>query len=76
MVSRAATTRTNPRRIPTRGCIRKSQAAPALLSYLGQVLTDNRHGLLVNVQASLAEGRRHGRTRLRRADALRLQAAP
>jgi transposase len=35
---------------------RKSQAAPALLSYLGHVLTDNRHGLVVNVQASLAEG--------------------
>lgn len=35
---------------------RKSDAAPALLSYLGHVLTDNRHGLVVNVQASLAGG--------------------
>jgi IS5 family transposase len=35
---------------------RKSDAAPALLSYLGHVLTDNRHGLVVNVQASLAAG--------------------
>lgn len=35
---------------------RKSQAAPALLSYLGHVLTDNRHGLVVDVQASLARG--------------------
>jgi hypothetical protein len=35
---------------------RKSHAAPALPSYLGHVLTDNRHGLVVNVQASLSEG--------------------
>jgi len=35
---------------------RKSSAAPALPSYLGHVLTDNRHGLVVNVQASLSEG--------------------
>ncbi|WP_027820875.1 IS5 family transposase [Paraburkholderia bannensis] len=36
---------------------RKSCAAPALPSYLGHVLTDNRHGLVVNVQASQANGR-------------------
>ena len=36
---------------------RKSQAAPAQLSYLGHVLTDNRHGLVVNVQASRSDGR-------------------
>lgn len=36
---------------------RKSNAAPALPSYLGHVLTDNRHGLVVNVQASRANGR-------------------
>lgn len=35
---------------------RKSQAAPALPSYLGHVLTDNRHGLVVNVQASTSDG--------------------
>jgi IS5 family transposase len=35
---------------------RKSNAAPALPSYLGHVLTDNRHGLVVNVQASAADG--------------------
>ena len=35
---------------------RKSNAAPALLSYLGHVLTDNRHGLVVNVQASASSG--------------------
>lgn len=35
---------------------RKSNAAPALLSYLGHVLTDNRHGLVVNAQASQANG--------------------
>lgn len=35
---------------------RKSHAAPALPSYLGHVLTDNRHGLVVNVQASEANG--------------------
>ena len=35
---------------------RKSNAAPALPSYLGHVLTDNRHGLVVNVQASEANG--------------------
>jgi transposase len=35
---------------------RKSHAAPALPSYLGHVLSDNRHGLVVNVQASTAGG--------------------
>jgi hypothetical protein len=35
---------------------RKSQAAPALPSYLSHVLTDNRHGLVVNVQASTSDG--------------------
>ena len=36
---------------------RKSNAAPALPSYLGHVLTDNRHGLVVNVQASASDGK-------------------
>lgn len=36
---------------------RKSNSAPALPSYLGHVLTDNRHGLVVNVQASQANGK-------------------
>ncbi len=36
---------------------RKSNAVPALPSYLGHVLTDNRHGLVVDVQASTANGR-------------------
>ncbi len=35
---------------------RKSHAAPALPSYLGHVLTDNQHGLVVNVQASQSDG--------------------
>ena len=35
---------------------RKSSAAPALPSYLARVLTDNRHGLVVNVQASTSDG--------------------
>ena len=35
---------------------RKSSTAPAQLSYLGHVLTDNRHGLVVNVRASTADG--------------------
>jgi hypothetical protein len=35
---------------------RKSNAAPALPSYLGHVLSDNRHGLVVNVQASTSTG--------------------
>jgi len=35
---------------------RKSDAAPALPSYLGHVLSDNRHGLVVNVQASASAG--------------------
>jgi hypothetical protein len=35
---------------------RKSQAAPALPSYLGHVLTDNLHGLVVNVRASQSNG--------------------
>ena len=36
---------------------RKSQAAPALPSYLEPVLTDNRHGLVVIVQASSSDGK-------------------
>jgi len=35
---------------------RKSHAAPALPSYLGHVLSDNRHGLVANVRASQANG--------------------
>lgn len=35
---------------------RKSRVAPAQLSYLGHILTDNRHGLVVNVRASIADG--------------------
>lgn len=35
---------------------RKSNAAPALPSYLGHVLSDNRHGLVVNVQAGASDG--------------------
>lgn len=35
---------------------RKSSVAPAQLSYLGHVLTANRHGLVVNVRASTADG--------------------
>jgi transposase len=35
---------------------RKSNAAPALPSYLGHVLTDNQHGLVVNVRASRSDG--------------------
>ena len=35
---------------------RKSNAAPALPSYLGHVMTDNLHGLVVNVQASQSDG--------------------
>jgi transposase len=36
---------------------RKSNAAPALPSYLGHVLTDNRHGLVVSVAATTSDGR-------------------
>jgi transposase len=35
---------------------RKSDAAPALPSYIGHVVTDNRHGLVVNVRATQASG--------------------
>ncbi|WP_088279124.1 IS5 family transposase [Ideonella sp. A 288] len=35
---------------------RKSNVAPALPSFQGHVLTDNRHGLVVNVKASTADG--------------------
>lgn len=35
---------------------RKSNAAPALPHDLGHVLTDNRHGLVVNMQASTSNG--------------------
>ena len=35
---------------------RKSNAAPAQPSFLGHVLSDNRHGLVVNVRASQADG--------------------
>ena len=36
---------------------RKSNGIAAQLCYLGHVLTDNRHGLVVNVRASQANGR-------------------
>jgi transposase len=35
---------------------RKSNAAPAQLSYLGHAMTDNRHALVVNAQVSAATG--------------------
>jgi transposase len=35
---------------------RKSDVAPAILGYQGHILTDNRHGLAVDVQASMATG--------------------
>ena len=35
---------------------RKSSAAPALPSFQGHVLTDNQHGLVVNVRASTSDG--------------------
>lgn len=38
-------------------CIARAMRAPALPSYLGHVLTDNRRGRVVNAQASRANGR-------------------
>ncbi len=35
---------------------RERNVAPALTSYLGHVLTDSRHGLVVNVRTSEANG--------------------
>jgi len=35
---------------------RKCSTDPALPSYLGHSLTDNRHGLVVNVKASTSDG--------------------
>ena len=35
---------------------RKSDVAPAILGYQGHVLSDNRHGLAIDVQASIATG--------------------
>ena len=35
---------------------RKSHAAPALLSLLGHIATDNRHALVVNVETTKATG--------------------
>ena len=35
---------------------RKSNAAPALPSFLGHIATDNRHGIVVNVQTTKATG--------------------
>jgi len=44
---------------------RKSDAAPALPSYLGNVMTDNRHGLVVDVQAAETYWMTSGRLILR-----------
>jgi hypothetical protein len=41
---------------PNSKLYRKSSIAPAQLRYLGHVLTDNRHGPVVNVRASPADG--------------------
>ncbi|GJH08477.1 hypothetical protein CBA19CS11_06585 [Caballeronia novacaledonica] len=35
---------------------RKSRGTGAMLCYMGQVLTDNRHGLVVNAQVTQANG--------------------
>ena len=44
-------------RAPESRLYRKSHAAPALPSSLGHVLTDNRHGQVVNVRASTSDGK-------------------
>ena len=45
---------------------RKSNAAPALPCYLGHVQTENRHGLVGNVQASRAPPNSDGKIRIYR----------
>ena len=40
----------------TRGCIRKSSGAESRLAYLGHLLIENRHGLIADAMATLADG--------------------
>ncbi|BAL96325.1 putative transposase [Rubrivivax gelatinosus IL144] len=44
------------RTAPQAKLYRKGDAAPALPSYMGHVKTDNRHGLVVNIEANRADG--------------------
>ena len=44
------------RPIPTRGCIGKSNGAESRLAYLGHLLIENRHGLIADAMATIADG--------------------
>ena len=50
------TTRISRRPIRTRGCIKKSTGSEAKLAYLGHLLTENRHGLIVDALVTPATG--------------------
>ena len=41
---------------PTRGCIGKSNQAESRLAYLGHLLIENRHGLIADAMATIADG--------------------
>jgi hypothetical protein len=53
---------------------RKSQTAEAKLCYLGHVVTENRHGLLVNVRVTQAYGQAEREAALGAGDSWRQQA--
>ena len=53
--------RTSPRPIPTRGSRPKGSGQEAKLSYMGHVLMENRHGLVVDADADARD--RHRRAR-------------
>src|SRR5262245_49834774 len=44
------------KRTPTHGCIANRMAAEPRLAYLGHLLIENRHGLIADAMATLADG--------------------
>ncbi len=56
MDRRGATTPISRRRIPTRRCIRKSTGREAKLAFLGHLLTENRHGFIIDTAVTDASG--------------------
>lgn len=54
---RAATRRMRRSPIPDARLYRKSQGQPSRLCYMGHLLIENRHGLIVDVRTTHATGR-------------------
>ena len=58
------------RPIPRRGCTRRRQGQEAKLCYLGHVLMENRHGLVVDTRVTQATGTAEREAALAMAEAI------